>query len=187
MRFSTPTLLYRAGPLAAVVLFAGFALPHSSSKVATSFVIQNAHLDIKPGSCPNPVNVNFPDDLALIDGVLVSVIPVSILGNKFDIEQVNIESIQMTVSGSLQEAPVFPIQIDKADTGTPFVGEDCECHDLAGDGLLDIDLKFDKQQVVEAFGLREYEDGAFVELKVTGGMKGGFEFVARDCIRIINH
>ena len=104
-----------------------------------------------------------------------------------DVDQINLGSVSLSRSGFDLDVVVYPIQLNFADTGTPFEGVPCDCHDLTGDGEMDLDLKFDKQEVVEAFGLRDEEDGAFVELKINGLVKGEIEFVARDCIRIINH
>jgi len=118
---------------------------------------------------------------------MLSVIPVSILGNKFDVDQVDLGSVALTRSSFDSEIRVYPIQLNFSDTGTPFEGAQCECHALGGDEVIDLDLKFDKQEVIDAFGLLEEEDGTFVELKVTGISKQFGEFVGKDCIRIINH
>ena len=74
-----------------------------------------------------------------------------------------------------------------ADTGTPFEGQPCGCHALTGDGELDLDLKFDKQAVIDAFDLASIPNGTFVELEITGSLMEGGEFSARDCIKIVNH
>jgi len=189
VKIDTLTLLLRAGPLAALPLFAGFTLPGSKApSIRLGDTAYQIALDIKPGSCPNPINVNQPDSAPeLIDGMMLSVIPVSILGNKFDVDQVDLGSVALSRTGFDGEIQVFPIQLNFADTGTPFEGGQCECHDLTGDEVMDLDLKFSKQEVIDAFGLQFEEDGAFIELKVTGVAKGVREFVGRDCIRIINH
>jgi hypothetical protein len=142
-----------------------------------------AHLDIKPGSCPNPLDVDHQDSSDYFD----SVVPMSLLGNKFSVGEVNLGTVQLTRPGFDSGVSVFPIQITFSDTGTPFEGQPCGCHALGGDGELDIDLKFDKQEIVDAFELEKEADGTFVELQVSGLMKGEFEFAGRDCVRIINH
>jgi hypothetical protein len=81
---------------------------------------------------------------------------------------------------------VYPVQMNFSDTGTPFIGASCECHDLTGDGIPDLDIKFDKTEIVETFGLTDVEDGTFVELQVSGLIKGETEFASIDCVRIIN-
>jgi hypothetical protein len=148
----------------------------------------SVHLDIKPGSCPNPLNVNqlSDDEFMLVDGLLVGVVPVSILGNKFDVDQVNLGTVGLSRSGSLQDVIVRPIQMNFGDTGTPFLGEGCECHAEGADGLIDLDLKFNKAELIEAFELADEENGTFVTLQISGIAQGKIEFTGTDCIRIIN-
>jgi len=72
-----------------------------------------------------------------------------------------------------------------ADAATPFEGELCDCHELGGDGILDLSMKFRTQEVVESLELGDLADGAFVELEVSGTLLDGTEFAASDCIRLV--
>ena len=145
------------------------------------------HLDIKPGSCPNPVNID-PNGGAGQGSMTTAVIAVSILGNAFDVSQVDLGSLHLRLADPLLGKGIEPFQITFSDTGTPFGGELCACHDLTGDGLLDLDMKFDGQQVIDEFGLANIGNGEFVMLEVVGTAREGRDaFSARDCIRVINH
>lgn len=114
-------------------------------------------LDIKPGSCPNPLNVRKK-----------GVLPVAILGTgDFDVTTVDPESVRLI--------GVAPIRWAMEDVATPFEGnlEVCDCHELEGDGYLDLTLKFDAQEVVAALG--EVEDGECLMLELTGNLKTAYD------------
>jgi len=131
-------------------------------------------LDIKPGSCPNPINTKS-------QGVL----PAAILGNEnFDVSKVDLESIRLE--------GVAPLRSSFEDVATPFVSLtgkwDCKehCNELGPDGYADLTLKFDTQDVVKALG--EVEDGNCLPLNLTGnllGDYGGSEFTAEDVVCIL--
>ncbi len=71
------------------------------------------------------------------------------------------------------------------DVATPFNGELCDCHELTGDGIDDLSMKFKSQEVVAALELNDLPPGAPVELCVGGELLDGTEFEACDCIRIV--
>ena len=130
-------------------------------------------VDIKPTSCPNPLNTKS-------QGVL----PVAILGTEgFDVTEVDPASVNLT--------GVFPIRWALEDVATPYEPytgkEGCmDCNELGGDGYLDLTLKFDVQEVVAALG--EVEDGDCVVLTLTGNLKdefGGTAIVGEDVVKII--
>jgi hypothetical protein len=139
-----------------------------------------AHLDIRPGSCPNPLNPNS-------QGVL----PVALLGtDEFDVSAVNLETITLSradgIGGSATPnfGPPGPAPRIE-DVGTPFDGDDCDCHDLGGDGIPDLSLKFWMGPLVEALELdAEYSD-TYIELSLTGELNDGTPFIASDCVRIV--
>ena len=138
------------------------------------------HLDIKPGSCPNPINVHDPA------GALVN-IPMALVGNDFDITSVDIDGLAVERTNFLVgSGSVPPYQIGVSDTATPFEGDLCGCHALLGDGVPDLSLHFDHLQVVQVLALDTEPDGAVIELKVTGHLLDGSPFEAHDCVRIIN-
>ncbi len=139
-----------------------------------------ANLDIKPGSCPNPFNPKS-------QGVL----PVALVGTStFSVTDVVLESLQLArsdgVGGSVPPLfgppgphPVF------ADVATPFTGAPCDCNTLGADGIVDLELKFKTQDLVQALQLLSVPPGAKVSLVLTGQLANGLRFKAEDCITIV--
>jgi hypothetical protein len=125
------------------------------------------YLDIKPGSCPNPLNVKS-------QGVL----PVAILGSPgFDATTVDPETV--TLEG------VDPIRYAIGDVTTP-VGpgaEPCECNEEGPDGIDDMTLKFSTREIVEALG--DVDDGEVIELTIEGVAYDGTPFAFVDCVWIL--
>ena len=126
--------------------------------VITSLACLPVPIDIKPESCPNPLNVKKK-----------GVLPVAILGTEgFDVTRVDPASIRLV--------GVAPLRWDWEDVATPFepyLGkEDCmeDCITDGPDGLLDLTLKFDVQEVVVALGLGVVEDGECLVLTLTGNL-----------------
>ncbi|MHC4739395.1 MAG: hypothetical protein ACYS9Y_10880 [Planctomycetota bacterium] len=122
-------------------------------------------VDIKPGSCPNPVNVKSK-----------GVLPVAILGSEsFDVTSIDVASIRL--------ADVAPIRSSYEDAATPVSnGNDCECTTAGSDGYLDLVLKFESQAIIEALG--EVEDGDEWILELTGTLYDEREIAGEDCIII---
>jgi len=127
-------------------------------------------VDIKPQSCPNPINTKSK-----------GVIPVAILGtDDFDVIDIEIESLRLV--------GVEPIRVDIEDVSTPFepfLGKvNCteDCNELGPDGFLDLTLKFDKQEVVEALG--DVGDGACLVLDLTGNTTDDTPIVGEDVVLI---
>lgn len=136
-------------------------------------------VDIKPQSCPNPLN---------LDGK--GVLPVAILGTEdFDVTQVDPASIVLTMEGL--EVGVAPLRWSPEDVATPYTGEEDGCYactEEGPDGYLDLTLKFKMQEVIETLGLDEFNDGDCVMLKLTGNLTedfGSTPFSGEDVIRII--
>lgn len=125
-------------------------------------------LDIKPTSCPNPLNLNSR-----------GVLPVAILGSEdLDVTTIDVASIQLE--------GVAPIRSSYEDVATPVAdGQDCECTEEGPDGFLDLTLKFKKTEVIAALG--EVQDGNLVPLTLTGMLReefGGTPIEGSDCVRI---
>ena len=100
-------------------------------------------VDIKPTSCPNPINTKS-------NGVT----PVAILGTlDFDVTQIN--PVTVTLAGA------SPLRWDWEDVATPFEPytgkEDCDldCNTLGPDGYLDLTLKFNTQELLDYIGTVE--------------------------------
>lgn len=122
-------------------------------------------VDIKPESCPNPLNVKSK-----------GVLPVAVLGMEdFDVTEVDVDYISL--------AGVAPIRFDYEDVATPFDGERCDCHEAGPDGILDLVLHFDTKEIVEAIG--PVVDGDELELILTSELYDGTPIEGSDCIRVI--
>jgi hypothetical protein len=137
-------------------------------------------VDIKPGSCPNPLNRKS-------HGVL----PVALVGFAgFDVTDVDLSTVVISradgVGGSAapNEGPPGPHSV-YADVATPFGGELCDCHEQEGDGITDLSMKFRTDDVVSALQLDALSPGDFVELCVSGTLLGGGVVEACDCIRLV--
>ena len=126
-------------------------------------------VDIKPGSCPNPVNVKS-------SGVL----PIAILGTS-DYDVTTIDPTSIRLSG------VEPLRSGYEDVATPVSdGNDCNCITDGPDGFLDLTLKFKTQRIVEAVG--DVNDGDVRVLTLTGVLFDPMPFETpiegADCILI---
>lgn len=137
-------------------------------------------IDIKPGSCPNSLNRRS-------HGVL----PVAVLGTAgFDAGMIDIGSVRLAradgVGGLVapNEGPPGPHSVF-ADVASPFDGEGCECHQLGGDGIIDLSMKFKTDDVVEALELNDLPAGELVDLIVSGSLLDGTPFSGGDCIRLV--
>ena len=131
-------------------------------------------VDIKPGSCPNPINVKDR-----------GVLPVAVLGTMdFDVTTIDPGTIRLTREPVV--CFVQPIRWSCEDVATPFEGELCDCHDLNGDGYMDLTLKFDTQELVSCLVLEEVA-GETIPLTLTGNLKeevGGIPITGEDCVWI---
>ena len=130
-------------------------------------------LDIKPTSCPNPLNVKSK-----------GVLPVAILStDSFDATQVDPSTI--TLQGV---APIRWAIEDVAAPYSPYIGkESCQnCTTAGPDGYSDLTLKFDAQAIVDVLG--EVQDGDCVKLTITGWLKeefGGSPIIGEDLVWIL--
>ncbi|MHC4455657.1 MAG: hypothetical protein ACYS0I_00990 [Planctomycetota bacterium] len=125
-------------------------------------------VDIKPGSCPNPLNVRSK-----------GVLPVAILGAKdLDVNTIDIASIR------LEE--VAPIRSSVKDVAAPVTnGNECECTEDGPDGYPDLALKFETEEIVNAIG--EVNHGDIVELNLVGALFEEFcgeAIEGADCVLI---
>ena len=142
-------------------------------------------LDIKPTSCPNPLNTKSN-----------GVIPVAILGTEdFDITEIDPATVRLQ--------GILPLRWALEDVATPFelyIGKtDCDndCNTLGPDGYTDLTLKFDAKELINVFGADtleitdaevttyELEDGACLVLKLTGELYDGIPIYGEDVVRIL--
>jgi hypothetical protein len=137
-------------------------------------------LDIRPGSCPNPLN-----------RVSRGVLPVAITGTEdFDVSEIDISTLEISradgLGGSLapHEGPPGPHTV-LHDVATPFEGELCDCHDLEGDGFVDVLMFFRTPELVVALELNLLAMWDEVELVVSGELLDGTPFIASDCVWLV--
>jgi hypothetical protein len=147
---------------------------YGDQNVIIDVVPCHVYVDIKPGSCPNPLNKKSK-----------GVLPVAVLGTEdFDVTTIDPATIELTREGR----GVAPLRWSYEDVATPFEGELCDCHDLNGDGYMDLTLKFDTQELVEKLALCDFGDGEEIPLTITGNLKeeeGGTPIKGEDCIRVL--
>jgi hypothetical protein len=125
-------------------------------------------LDIKPTSCPNPINVKSK-----------GVLPVAVLGgDNADVMEIDPASIE------LEGVP--PIRWAYADVATPVPPDagECECTTEGPDGYLDLTLKFENELIVAA--IEPVSDGEVRMLTLTGQTMDGLGFEAYDCVRVLD-
>ena len=163
----------------AVVAFTTLIIPgtvswgadHRSSSVPPTIIVP---VDIKPGYCPNPLEVYGSGDVS-----------VAILGTQeLDVTEIARDSVR------LQEIP--PLRSEQRDVAKPFrlykwqvsgnkVKEDY-CTDEGPDGRLDLVLYFSKEDILKAVG--STRDGDVLVLTVTARHKSGALIVGQDVVLI---
>jgi hypothetical protein len=144
-------------------------------------VVPCGGLDIRPGSCPNPLNRSSP-----------GILPVVLAGTEcFDVTQIDVSTVRLSradgVGGQVapNEGPPGPHSTFE-DLATPFEGGWCDCHELEGDGMVDLSVKFWVDAVVEILELEGVGNGDQVGLIITGTLLGGPVFTTtEDCILIV--
>jgi hypothetical protein len=154
-------------------------MPHISVLQGVTVV---AGLDIKPGSCPNSFNNK---------GTGNGKLPVALVGtDEIDVTMVDTSTLLLSradgVGGSVTPlmGPPGP-GITISDTATPFDGELCDCHELEGDGIADLNMKFHRTTMTNVLELGDLPGNSMVELEVSGTLLDGTEFAVRDCIRLV--
>jgi hypothetical protein len=136
------------------------------------------YVDIKPSSCPNPINLKGK-----------GVLPVAICGTEdFDVKTIDPGTILITREG-YEDVGVSPLRWSYEDVATPYTGdEECGCHDLDGDGYLDLSLKFKNKEVVETLDIEDVA-GEVIPLIITGNLKeeeGGTPIKGQDCVWVLD-
>jgi hypothetical protein len=131
-------------------------------------------VDIKPGYCPNPLEVHGSGDVS-----------VAILGTEeLDVSEIARDSVR------LQE--IAPLRSEKRDVAKPFSlykwpvsGDKVKadyCTDEGPDGKLDLVLYFSKEEILKAVG--STRDGDVLVLRVTARHKSGAPIVGQDVVVI---
>lgn len=128
-------------------------------------------LDIKPTSCPNPLNVTSK-----------GVLPVAILGT-VDLDVTTIDPATILLEG------VAPLRWSYEDVATPYVpflGKPLDpyaCNQYGPDGYRDLVLHFDTQAVVMA--ISPVNDGDVLMPMLTGNLNDGRVIAGEDVVKII--
>jgi hypothetical protein len=132
-------------------------------------------VDIKPGSCPNPLAVSKR-----------GVVAVAILGtDRFDVAQIDRDSIRLL-------EVVQPVQINTIDVATPYslftwdasgTGIEADsCTDEGPDGKRDLVLTFEKKDLLKALG--SVKAGTVLVVRLTARGKSGASLVGQDVVVI---
>jgi hypothetical protein len=140
-------------------------------------------LDVKPGSCPNPVNAGSR-----------GFIPIALVGSAdFDVLDVDVASLVLSradgVGGSVMpwEGPPGPhTTID--DVATPVCGDDaepCACTTDGADGIDDLLMHFSTWEAAAALELSDVPGGTELQLCLSGTLLDGTAFEACDCILMV--
>ena len=126
--------------------------------------LKEVGIDIKPGSCPNPLNVKSK-----------GVLQVAVLGsNNINVKEIDFSTIELE--------GVARIRNSIEDVSTPAASPE-DCNSDGPDGFVDLCLKFDTQEIVNAIG--QVEDGQKVSLTLTGNLNDGTPIEGKDFVRII--
>jgi hypothetical protein len=140
-----------------------------------------AWLDIKPGSCPNPFNTKWFQNLDASNGKDVGnnkkggVLPVALAGTLcFDVHQVDVTTLRLE--------GVTPLRSGLEDVTGPAGENDCGCNGDGPDGFVDLTLKFSRREIAAAMG--PVLHGEVVTLTLTGELLDGTRFSASDCVTI---
>jgi hypothetical protein len=123
-------------------------------------------LDIRPGSCPNPLNPRS-----------MGVVPLAIVGTEdFDVHDIDVSTVLLE--------GVAPLRSSIEDVTAPATdGGDCPCTTAGPDGIDDLTLKVTTQELVAA--ISPLPPSSAPVLTVTGQLLDGTPFEFSDCMRIV--
>jgi hypothetical protein len=148
-------------------IVAGLGVPgwRSTLKADTGYYY-SVYVDVKPGSCPNALNVGNKGKL-----------PVAIVSSSdFDATDIDVDTIRL-------QGEAVPDKATIEDVATPYEGmlsDEYSCHDYESDGKLDLNLKFKTKDVADAIG--PVFDGDVVVLSISGYTRNGELFQGEDVI-----
>lgn len=159
------------GSLAAPVVIANLSGPSIGVGAPPLLEEIRVSLDVKPGSCPNPLNTKSK-----------GVLPAAILGTAdFDVTEID--------PATLRLEGVAPLRWSIEDVGSPFGGVPESCRDCvagARDGYPDLTLKFDSQAIAAAPG--PVSDRQCRVVRLTGNLfpsSGATPIVGEDVLTIL--
>lgn len=129
-------------------------------------------VDIKPGSCPNPLNTK-----------AAGIIPVAICGTAdFDVSNIDVSTIRLA-----GVAPEWSNMGDAATPYEPFVDKPLDiysCNTLGPDGYMDLKFKFDNFSVIQA--IKPVKKGDVKRIILTGELYDGTPIIGEDIVKIAN-
>ena len=134
-------------------------------------VQRSVFVDAKPCSCPNAFNPKKK-----------GVLPVAILGT-FDFDVTTIDPATVMAVGGAH--PVAPLRWAYEDVATPFIGGSGGCHELGGDGIMDLTLKYAAREVTEALDLFDH-GGEEIPLLLYGTLLDGTMIQGEDWLRVLD-
>jgi hypothetical protein len=136
--------------------------------------------DIKPSSCPNPLNVKSK-----------GVLPVAILGTEeLNISEIDPASIRLVIDqGGEGISPLRWSMDDVATPYEPYTGKEIayDCNELGPDGYVDLTLKFNTQKVVAKLGT--INDQEVKLITIMGNLReefGGKPIIGEDMMLLIS-
>ncbi len=137
-------------------------------KTTVTAVLTSA-IDIKPGSCPNPLNLESK-----------GVLPVAVLGSA-ELDVTSIDPVTVRLEG------VAAVRSSLGDVSGPAAdGEACDCSSQAPDGLTDLVLKFKTQDIVaELPASEELAPGDVLVLTLTATLFDGKAIEGADCVVLV--
>jgi hypothetical protein len=144
----------------------GVAIDDLTFDVNDCNIADGYHLDIKPTSCPNPLN--------MVGG---GTLPVAILGSEdADVMDIDVSTVM------LEE--LSPLRYEYEDVAAPVMEpEPCECTTAGPDGFMDVTFKFDKGDLVDVLGPMDV--GTVVPLTLTAYTLEGRIVELQDCMVIV--
>jgi len=155
------------------VVFWANGYPEEGTEIGTQTVTIEVvpipiEIDIKPTSCPNPLNVNQK-----------GVTPVAILGtDELDVHDVDTASILLE--------GVAPLRFSYEDVATPYTGDGMDrdaCTTAGPDGYMDLVLHFDSVALAEA--IAPVADGDVLFLELTGNLLDDRAIAGEDVVWIL--
>ncbi|UCF04129.1 MAG: FG-GAP repeat protein [bacterium] len=140
--------------------------------------------DIKPRSCPNPFNMKWmenKDKGSDNDHAMHKkggVMPAALVGSEdFDVTDIDLSTLHLE--------GITPLRTAFEDVTRPVTdGGECACTTDGPDGILDLTMKFSRQEVAGILG--EVKHGDVVKLTITATMNDGTPIEASDCITILS-
>ncbi|MBL8863485.1 MAG: hypothetical protein JNK02_15955 [Planctomycetes bacterium] len=140
-------------------------------------VRQDWSLDIKPTSCPNPIQVGSNGGNAAVMIALLGKATQNVL-------DVDPASVAIWREDCLA-GPVYPVSYGYEDVAAPWQRDvRCGCTTQGPDGFVDLRLRFERAQLVQGLGLANLPQGSTHRLVLTARTFSGCELVASDCVRI---